>query len=401
MGVYAPPATSPRASAESTVREAMGMPIGSPSLGSIARGARRVCIVVDDISRPTPVRAILPPVIEELEAAGVDPSSIELLIALGTHRFMTREEIAAKVGPEILRRFSVSNHDWKDPAACQMLGSTLKGVEVWVNRKVMQADLVIGIGQIMPIDISGFTGGGKIIMPGVCGKITIDDMHWIRVDEPDELIQGKRDNVVRAAIDEVARKAGLRFIVNVVMNARGEVIHAVAGDMEEAHRRGCALALALNSVHLPRAADIVVADSHPFDIEFWQANKALDQASHAVRPGGVLILIAPCTEGISATHHEVLRFGYPPLAQIRKMVADGTIDSKAVAIHMAQVSKVAREKATVILVTKGISASDVRTVGLEYAATPQEGLEQAFAMAGRTAKVAVLQGAAQMLPIVD
>ncbi len=313
---------------------------------------------------------------------------------------MSRSEIESKLGPGIAARFPVHNHDWKDPAACELVGKTAQGVEVWINRRVARADLVVGVGRIMPIEVCGFTGGGKILVPGVCGKATNDEMHWTRMDVPDDDVIGKRDNPIRASIDALARAAGLDFIVNVVMDSRGLVQHVVAGDMVEAHRRGCGLARDVHAVAMPREADIVVADSYPFDIEFWQANKALDQAGLVVRKGGALILVSPCTEGFSATHREIVDLGYPPVDEIRRMVAAGMIPSKVVAVHMAQVSRVARERATVILVTCGISEADVRRVGLEYAATPQQALERAFAVAGSAAKVAVLRGAAEMLPVV-
>jgi len=281
------------------------------------------------------------------------------------------------------------------------MGETSQGVKVWINKRVARADLVIGVGRIMPLEVSGFTGGGKILVPGVCGKLTNDEMHWTRMDLPDEEILGKRDNPVRASIDRFARAAGLDFILNVVMDSRGQIQHAVAGDMVEAHRTGCELALEVHAVRFPRLADIVVADSFPFDIEFWQANKALDQAGLVVRKGGALVLVSPCTEGFSATFRELIDFGYPPIQEIKRMVADGKIVNKVVAVHMAQVSHIARERATVILVTQGISPQDVRKVGLEYAATPQEALTRAFQVAGREAKVALVKGAAEMLPIVE
>ncbi len=400
LGVFAARNPAPRAGVDMLVREALASPIGSPRLREMARGAKRVLIVVDDNSRPTPVHAILPPVLDELGAAGVQTSRIEFLLALGTHRFMTDEEIAAKLGRGVAERFPVFNHDWNNPSACQLIGTTFKGVEVWMNKKVVQADLVIGIGLIMPIDVCGFTGGGKILVPGTCGRITNDEMHWNRVGVPDEQVMGRRDNAVRAAIDEMARKAGLGFIVNVILDPRAGVLHAVAGDMVDAHRRGCELSFEAHSVRLPCQADIVVADSHPFDIDFWQANKALDQAGLAVRKGGALILVTPCVEGFSATHGELSRHGYPPVEEIKRMVEQGTVGSKAVAVHMVQVSKVARERATVIVVTRGISPADLRRAGMEHAATPQEGLQKALELAGPGAKVAVLQGAAQMIPLI-
>ena len=388
------------------VRDALAAPIGTPRLSRLAAecrpgGAQSVLIVVDDVSRPTPVHLLLPPILEELRAGGVPDQAIEFLLALGSHRFMTAAEIAAKVGPGVAGRFPIHNHDWKDPDACELMGETSQGVKVWINKRVARADLVIGVGRIMPLEVSGFTGGGKILVPGVCGKLTNDEMHWTRMDLPDEEILGKRDNPVRASIDRFARAAGLDFILNVVMDSRGQIQHAVAGDMVEAHRTGCELALEVHAVRFPRLADIVVADSFPFDIEFWQANKALDQAGLVVRKGGALVLVSPCTEGFSATFRELIDFGYPPIQEIKRMVADGKIVNKVVAVHMAQVSHIARERATVILVTQGISPQDVRKVGLEYAATPQEALTRAFQVAGREAKVALVKGAAEMLPIVE
>ena len=405
LGVFAAKECASCGDPRDMVRDALASPIGAPRVADLVRqkrpgGVKSVLIVVDDVSRPTPIHVVLPLLLAELRAAGVPDTGIEFLLALGSHRFMTPAEIAAKVGADIASRYPVHNHDWKDPHVCELIGRTAQGVDVWINKRVASADLVIGVGRIMPIEVCGFTGGGKILVPGVCGKLTNDDMHWTRMDLPDHLVIGKRDNPVRASIDQLARTAGLDFIVNLIMDSMGQIRGVVAGDMVEAHRRGCELALDVHAVRFPGEADIVVADSHPFDIEFWQANKALDQAGLVVRQGGALILVSPCTEGFSATHRELIDFGYPPVADIKRMVAEGRIASKVVAVHMAQVSRIAREKATVILVTKGISEHDVRKVGLEYAATPQAALKMAFGVAGTEAKVALIRGAAEMLPIV-
>lgn len=400
LGVFQASNVVPDAPVAELVRDAVARPIGTPGLSDLAVGCRRVLIVCDDVSRPTPVASMLPPVLEVLRGAGVPDSGIEFMMALGTHRFMTQAEMAAKLGPDVVDRYAVHNHDWRDPDACAFMGRTKQGVEVWINRKVSAADLVIGIGRIMPIDVCGFTGGGKILVPGVCGKITNDDMHWTRLDLEDDAILGKRDNPVRASIDALARQAGLDFIVNAIMDIHANVAHVVAGDLVEAHRRGCELAMDVHAVRIPGEADIVVADGYPFDIEFWQANKALDQAAHAVRRGGVVILVSPCHEGFSATHREMLDFGYGPIAEIKAHVEAGRIRDKVAAVHMVQVSRVAREKAHVILVTTGISEADVRKAGLDWAPTPQAALDQAFEKLGPKARVAVLRGAAEMLPII-
>jgi len=399
-GVYGPEEIEERAPIREQVAAALRAPIGGPALRVLAENTRDILVVVDDISRPTPVRAIVPPLIDELHAAGVDDGRIAFLIALGTHRPMTRKEIVARLGREVVERHVVDNHDWQHPDACVPMGETSEGVPVHINRKVAEADLIIGVGRIMPIDICGFTGGGKILIPGACGQVTNDEMHWTRVDLPDGDVTGRRDNAVRASIDEMARRAGLGFIVNVVMDGRQRVCHVVAGDMVEAHRRGCELALKVHAVSIPDQADIVVADSFPFDIEFWQANKALGHAGMVVRRGGVIILVSPCCEGFSAVHRDMLEYGYPPVEEIKRLVTEGRIKHKVVGVHMAQVSRVAREKAHLVLVTDGIPERDVSRVGFEYAATPTEALARAFEMAGPDARIAVLRNAAEMLPIV-
>lgn len=400
LGIFKTGTVATDNNAGKLVRDAITAPIGTPPLAELARGCRSVLIVTDDISRPTPVHRLLPPILDTLHAAGLKPAQIEFMLALGTHRFMTPPEIAAKLGADVAARYVVHNHDWKDPQACEFMGNTAQGVPVWINKRVAQADLVIGLGRIMPIDVCGFTGGGKILIPGVCGKITNDEMHWTRIDLDSAVIIGKRDNLVRASIDALARQAGLDFIVNCGMDLRQRIAFVVAGDLEHAHRRGCELALDLHAVRIPQLADIVVADSFPFDIEFWQANKALDQAGLAVRPGGVVILVTPCHEGFSATHREILDFGYPTLPEIKKLVQTGQLKSKVVGVHMAQVSHVLHGHATVILVTNGIPAAQVKRAGLQWAATPQAALDAAFAKVGRQARIAVLQGAAEMIPLV-
>lgn len=401
MGVYSLPEAGDVADADTLIAGALAAPIGTPPLRELARGKSRVLVITDDIARPTPAHVIVPHVIRELEAAEVPDGAIEFMMALGTHRPMTSEEMTRKLGKAVTERFVVHNHAWDDPDALVSLGMMELGIEVLMNRKVVEADLVIGIGRIMPIDICGFTGGGKILVPGCCGEATLDAMHWIRVDMPDEDVVGQADNRIRAAIDALAQKAGLDFIVNIVMDTAQQLRACVAGDMVAAHREGCRHARACHAVAIPEAADIVVTDAYPFDIEFWQVNKAVDTAGLVVRPGGVVVAISPCYEGLSRVHADlVLKHGYQTKEKVKALVASGEIHPQVVGVHMIQVGNVALDKASVVLVTDGISEEDVGRMGLGYAATPEAGLAMAFEKAGRDARVAVLRGAAEMLPLV-
>lgn len=395
------PSTSSDLSPSEIVLNAINNSIGSPKLSEIAKGKEKILIVSDDIHRPTPVHLFVGVIIESLLSAGVKKQNIEFMMALGTHRAMTKEEMIKKLGPDIVENFKVHNHQWDNPDALDYMGDTDQGVPVWVNKKVKEADLVIGLGAIMPIEVCGFTGGGKILVPGVCGEITNSEMHWTRVNVSHHDIIGKADNPIRASIDELARKAGLDYIVNVIVNEKQEIVRAVAGDMHKAHRAGCQMALDIYGVKFSKEYDIVIADGYPFDIEFWQVNKALDTAGNIVKKDGVVIIVSPCHEGFSQTHGEILEFGYTPIENIKRLVNCGKISHKVVGVHMIQVSTVAVEKAKVILVSTGISKEDTQKAGLLWAPNPQAAFEKALKLVKEKPDIAILKNAARMLPLMN
>jgi nickel-dependent lactate racemase len=383
------------------VKAALEKPIRSRRLSELARGKKKVLIVADDNTRPTPIYEFIQTVLAELTVAGVKEEAIEFLMALGTHRPMTPEEIRAKLGADIAKKHTVHNHNWQDSACLEYIGHTEQGVPVWVNKLISRSDLVVGLGSIMPIEVCGFTGGGKILVPGVSGPETIDQMHWTRMAVPSRDILGKADNPIRASIHALAREAGLDFILNVIVNAEGVIVGAVAGDLADAYRAGCRIATQVFGVAIPGEFDIVISDSFPFDQEFWQANKALDTAGQVVKKGGAIVLVSPCYEGFSQTHSDMLEFGYPPIETIRNMVANGRIKHKVVGVHMFQVSSVAVEKAELILVSKGITKEEAEKVGFLWAETPGDAFRRALEIAGKNASVAVLEGASRMLPLVN
>ena len=388
-------------SSSEIVRQALDQPIESKKLCELAKNKQKILIVTDDIHRPTPVFDFIGTVLDDLYNAGIKDENIEFMMALGTHRPMTKKEISQKLGADIAERFKVYNHEWDNPNALEFMGNTDQSVPVWINKKVKEADFVIGIGAIMPIEVCGFTGGGKILVPGVCGEITNSEMHWTRVDVPHHEILGKAENPIRGSIDMLARKAGLDFIVNVIMNAEQQIVKAVAGDMVHAHRAGCQLAVDVYGVEFDKEYDIVIADGYPFDIEFWQVNKALDTAGVVVKKDGVVIVVSPCYEGFSQTHNEMLEFGYLPIENIKHLVNSKKITHKVVGVHMIQVSTVVVEKAKTILVSTGISKTDAVKAGLMWAQTPQEAFEKALTLVGKNPSIAVLKNAARMLPLMN
>jgi lactate racemase len=401
MGVYAPPPRDTTRSEAEILLSALSHPIGSPSLSEALRGMSRVLIVSDDHHRPTPVRRMLPFILDEIKRAGISNDAVEIVMALGSHRLMLDHEIRDKLGNDIVDNFRVSNHDWTNDENLYFAGHVPPGIDVWVNKKMREFDYVIGLGQIMPMDVCGFTGGCNIIIPGLCGPKTSADFHWVRTGFAAADIVGRRDNPIRTAIDNAALAAGLDAILNVVLDGHGDICHAVYGHPVEAHKQGVPHALKAHTVELPRHADIVVADGYPFDIEFWQVNKALDNAALAVRNGGVIIIVSPCYEGLSVTHGaDILRIGYRPKQEILRLVENNEFRYRVTAVHMIQVAEATFEKnVQCILVTDGIPPDDVRRVNLVHAPDPQAALKLAFDRTGKNATVAVLQRASETLPI--
>jgi nickel-dependent lactate racemase len=402
MGIFSPPPRDNPHTEEEILAAAMASPIGVPRLANVLRGKQRVLIVSDDHHRPTPVRTMLPFVLDDIRHAGVSNNAVEIVMALGSHRLMLDREIREKLGSDIVDAFKVSNHEWTDADNLYFAGHVPPGIDVWVNKKMREFDYILGLGQIMPMDVCGFTGGSNIIIPGLCGPKTSADFHWVRVGFAAEDVVGRRDNPIREAIDNSALAAGLNAILNVVLDGEGKICNAVYGHPVEAHKRGVPFALKAHTVALPRKADIVVADGFPFDIEFWQVNKALDNAALAVRPGGVVIIVSPCYEGISVTHgSDILRIGYRRKREILRLVDEGMFKHRVAAVHMIQVAEATFEQdVECVLVTAGISPEHVRQLNLTYAHDAQAALAHAFERMGSAATVAVLRRASETLPSV-
>ena len=399
MGIYSPHDVPPVPDVQAEIARALAHPIGSPQLAELAAGKQNVVLVADDNTRLTPTDIIIPQLLNALNAAGVPDSKITVVIALGTHRFMTDEEILVKFGSETVRRVAIKNHPYKDPGSLVDLGATANGTTIAINKDVVEADFKIGIGSIVPHHIPGYAGGAKIVQPGVSGEITTAETHLLSVREKRSYV-GILDNPVRRELNSIARKVGLNTIFNTVLNRHGEVVAAFFGDVEAAFLAGAAKSQEVYAVNLPAEADIVLASSHPCDLEFWQAHKTLYPAERAVRQDGIIIAVTPCYEGVAVTHAEMVEYAGKPPAEVRQMLEAGQIDdpvAAALAIAWGQV----RDRATVYFVSHGVSAEEARKLGFVPYATVQEALDAALAAAGSAAQVAVLTHAPDMLPVIQ
>jgi nickel-dependent lactate racemase len=400
LGVFSPSTVEVKKSEEEIVDDAFSNPIGSSLLSETLEWCQDVLIVTDDHTRTTPTQKILPRLIRELEKGGIKPDGIRFLIASGTHRPMTEEEILQKFGKEIVKRFNILSHHWQDPSQLVYFGETEGGTPIYVNRLAEEVDLIIGIGQIVPHRVTGFSGGGNIIQPGICGEETTGRTHWLSAQFKGREILGKIENPVKQEIERVAEKVGLEWIVNAIQDGSGRLVEVVAGNPVQAYRKGAVRSLELYQALLPQEADIVIADSHPYDSDLWVASKGIYASELAVKEGGVVILITLCPEGVSPSHPEVLELGYHTFKEVNQQVQKGMIKKLTAAAHLVHVGRVIKERAKGILVSAGISKEETERLGFLYARDAQEALEIGFSLAGRDAKVAVLQRGGEILPLI-
>jgi nickel-dependent lactate racemase len=398
LGIYSPKDIPAVEDVRGEILRALAHPIQSDLLRKLVSGKKKVVVVADDNTRCTPTEIITPLLLDEFNAAGVPDADISIIIALGTHRFMTDEEIVQKFGKEAVSRVAIKNHPFRDPGAHVDLGTTENGGKILVNREVFEADFKIGIGSIVPHHICGFSGGAKIIQPGVSGESTTAYTHLLSVRAPRSYL-GILDNPVRAEMDAIARRVGLNTILNTVLNRRGQVVGAFFGDVQAAFRAGVEKALEIYAVELPQEADVVLSSSHPCDLDFWQAHKTQYPSDLAVRAGGIVIVLTPCEEGVSQMHGDILDITCHSSTRLRDMVACGKVGDEvaaALAIAWAQV----KEREQVFFVSDGISTSEANKLGFIPFENVQSAVDEALKRMGPGAKVAVLTHAPDMLPVI-
>ena len=398
IGVYSPHDFAAVPDVSSEVIRAIHQPIGTLTIRELAKGAQTVVLVADDNTRLTPADRIIPVVLDELNAAGVRDEQITVLIALGTHRLMTSEEILLKFGEAVVRRVTIKNHDYKNLDQLEDLGETPNGTKILVNKAVVQADFKIGIGSIVPHVVPGFAGGAKIVQPGISGEQTTAGTHLLGFRSP-RLNLGLRDNPVRAELNSIARAVGLNTIINTVLNRHGEVAGVFYGDTVAAFNAGVALAEQVYSVAIPEQADIVVAGSFPCDLEFWQAHKALYPAGLAVKAGGIIILTTPCPEGVAVMHADALALTHLSIDEIERLLSRKAIPDEVAASAVMGWARV-KEHAFVYLVSDGISDTEAKQLGFTPYGSIDAALSAAFAQQGRAARVTVLTHAPDMLPVI-
>ncbi|MBC7241434.1 MAG: nickel-dependent lactate racemase [Anaerolineae bacterium] len=391
---------------ERAVMEALEHPIGSPRLRDMARPGQKVVIIFTDITRASPDHILLPPVLRELEEAGVRDEDITLLCGIGMHRPSTPEEKRIKLGADIVRRYRVMDHAPSDPAMLVDLGTTPSGIPLSVNKLAYEADLLIATGLVEPHQYAGYSGGSKTLAVGAGGEKMIEYTHGPHMlDHPGTRLGRIEGNPFQEAVMEAGRRAGLNFIINAVLDDANRIVAVRAGDPQAAFRELVRIARSIYEVPIDKQYDVVIGGvGFPKDANLYQASRAASYLYFAptpvVRKGGIIIIAAQCPEGagegvgeqrfikamreapdVQAVLKDAREHGYPP-GQQRAFV-------------MAKVL----EDCPVIVV--GSECPDiVRDAKMIPSATVEEALGMAAERLGRHLDVLIVPHAMHTLPIV-
>lgn len=351
---------------EAAIAEALARPIGSPPLRELARPGDRVCIVFTDITRASPDHLLVPAILRELEAAGVRDEDITLLCGIGMHRPSTLEEKAAKLGAEVVARYRVIDHEPRNPQALVDLGVTPGGVPVQLHRAAVEADLLLATGIVEPHQYAGYSGGRKTVAVGAAGEALIAHTHGPAfVDHPGTRLGRIEGNPFHEAVTEAARRAGLRFILNAVLDDGHRILRVAAGDPEAAFLELVAFARTVYEVPIPQQYDVAIGGvGYPKDTNLYQASRAPSYLHFAptpvVRKGGYYIIPARCEEGagegvgeqrfcaalrdapdIQFVLDDARRHGYPPGQQRAFVIAKVLEETRIIIVGSAHPDVVA------------------------------------------------------------
>ena len=312
--------------ARAALLHALRSPVNSRPLAEIVRPGQRVAISVCDITRAQPRREMLNALFEELPH--VSPADVTILIATGTHRTNTPAELEAMLGREILGRYRVINHDARDPSTLDAVATTSSGVAVLLNREFLRADVRITTGFVEPHFFAGFSGGPKMVAPGLAGLATVMTLHDARrIAHPEATWGVTEGNPIHDDVREIARIVGVHFAVDVTLNREQKITAAFAGDLLAEHGAACAHAkhTAMRGVPVPFDVVLTTNSGYPLDQNLYQAVKGMSAAAKIVKPGGTIICAAECRDGLPAhgSYGEVLASAPTPAALLAMIASPG------------------------------------------------------------------------------
>ena len=391
LGVLSPNPIQHKLTGEAEVRRALESPIASPRLREIVKPGEKIAIITSDITRPMPTYKVMPALLDELYAAGARAEDITLVFALGSHRKHSPEERKKLAGERAYAEIRCEDGDVSD---CVHIGQTSRGTPVDIVRTVAEADRRICLGNIEYHYFAGYSGGAKAIMPGVSTRAAIQANHSRMVEAA--ACAGKLEgNPVREDIEEAAAMVGVDFILNVVLDEHKQIIHASAGDVTQAHREGCAFLDKLYAISIPERADVVVVSQGgaPKDLNLYQTQKALDNAKHAVKKGGTIVLVGSCREGLGEKVFEEWMLSAPTAHSLIERIGR----EFRLGGHKAAAIAMVLENADIYLVSE-LEPDFVKSVFLVPFGNVQQAFDAAMEKQGTHAKVLVMPYGGSTLP---
>ncbi len=394
-GVLLPQTYHGEAPGTELVEQALAKPYGSPRLRDLAARAQTIVVVTSDHTRPVPSALTLPILLREIRS-GNPNAAITILIATGLHRAPTEAEMLAKFGPELVAQEHFVAHDAQDESSLVQLEELPSGAPCFLNRLAVDADLLVAEGFIEPHFFAGFSGGRKSILPGIAGKDTILVNHSAQfIDHVCTRAGNIEGNIFHRDMMAASEQAKLQFILNVTLDEAKNVIGAFAGNHRDAFAAG--VQFVENLTKLPSMqADIAITSNggYPLDQNLYQAVKSIRTAEFAVKPGGVIIEVAACQDGLGGdSFYRILTSHTDREKILANIRATGATDTPLDQWE-AQVLLRAMCHYRIILVTDGIDAATLEKMGLEGAESLEAALSKAYGYMGETAKVVVIPNGA-------
>jgi len=367
-------------------------PIGfNHSLYDMAKNHGSACILICDVTRPVPNKIILPPVLKSLAAAGIPHHATRILIATGIHRPNLDDELIELVGPEVASRYRIDNHFSRDLASHTCLGKTSRGTDIWIDSRFVEAEYKIATGFIEPHLMAGFSGGRKLVVPGVSSIETMKCMHGPKIMEHPLSREGVIDgNPFHEEALEIANRVGVDFIITVALNEHREIIGVFSGHLESAHQKGVEFVRSVVRDTVPQPVDIVLttAAGYPLDTTYYQSIKGLTAALPIVKQGGTIILAARCENGLGSDEFAGLATDPRPVPEIIEEI----VSEKQFVVDQWQFEKFAQaaRRADIILVADGLKPEIKNRLHVKWANTVEQAVAMALETHGPNSRIAVI-----------
>jgi nickel-dependent lactate racemase len=380
------------------VREAIARPLGTGPLRGLVSAGQTVAISVCDVTRPMPSSTVLPPVLEAL--AHVPDAQIAILVASGTHRATTHDELVEILGAAIVERYRIVVHDAFDDSQLVSLGEVDHQIPVSLNRTWVEADVRITTGFVEPHFFAGFSGGPKMVAPGLAGFKTIMRLHDAEmIRHPDARWGVTEGNPIHDGVRRIAALSGVDFSVDVAINRDRQITHVVAGELFAVHRTVCAVVKRTAMQPCAAPFDVVVTTNsgYPLDQNLYQTVKGMSAAAQVVKQGGVIVCASACSDGFPS-HGEYLQM------LTERDSADGLLEMINAPGHNrhdqweVQVQAQIQQRATVLLKNEGLSAAQVRSAHLTPVDDVGLATRDALSRIGPEARLCVLPEGPQTIP---